>query len=344
MKRASVSGLAGLIALLLGAMVLAIAAPAVSARENASARPLAEGAGMSGKPSAAVRRLQRQLRARGHSLGPAGVDGRFGPRTASAVRGLQSSFGLHEDGVVGPKTRKLLRVVCKGNECLPGQNKRVSARPPADALAAPPPGAPRSSPDGSLSPAAPTVVAILALLVLALGFGWWRSERGSPATGPEGDMDGPEATSPRVVAYLGESPNGYGNPSGVEVEAQEEELEAECRRRGWELVEVLGEVPGGRDREALVYALERIGAGDATCLMVGRMERVGGSVNELGRLLEWLGKVHASLVVLDVGVDTTSPEGARAANVLVSVTRAERRQSVVRTGNGWRAYPLGRDE
>jgi DNA invertase Pin-like site-specific DNA recombinase len=187
------------------------------------------------------------------------------------------------------------------------------------------------------------VVAILALLVLALGVGWWRSERVSPATAPEGEMDElePEAPSPRVLAYLGESENGYHNGTGFDTEAQEEEIEAECRRRGWELVDVLWEVPGGDEREALVYALERIDAGDATCLMVGRMERVGGSVRELGHLLESLDTVHASLVVLDVGVDTTSREGARAANLLVSVSRAERRQSLVHIGNGWRAHPAG---
>ena len=109
-------------------------------------------------------------------------------------------------------------------------------------------------------------------------------------------------------------------------------------RAPWvELVQVFREVPGGREREALVYALERIGAGDATCLMIGELERVGDSAGELGQLLEWVDRAHASLVVLDVGVDTTSREGALAARVLVSITRSERERTLARNGNGWRA-------
>ena len=67
-------------------------APARAATKQAPV--LAQGAGMSGKPSAAVRHVQRVLRSRGYSLGRPGVDGRFGPLTAAAVRLLQSDRGL----------------------------------------------------------------------------------------------------------------------------------------------------------------------------------------------------------------------------------------------------------
>jgi hypothetical protein len=337
MKRNSVSGLAGLIGLLLGMGVLAIAAPPASAA-GPGARTLAEGTGMAAKPNADVRRVQHELRALGRSLGPAGVDGRFGPRTAAAVKGLQSSFGLYPDGIVGPKTRKLLRAVCRGTRCSRGQGRRVGNQQSIDTGEAAPRPARVSSSDDSLSTAAPTVVAILALLVLALAFGWWRSERTAPTPSPDDESGEPECLRPRVVGYLGESENGHaGGAAEADIAAQEAAIEAECERRGWELTQVFREVPGGREREALAYALERIGAGEATCLMVGELERVGDSTSELGHLLEWFDRAHAGLVVLDVGVDTTSREGALAASVLVSVTKTERRRALASSGNGWRA-------
>jgi peptidoglycan hydrolase-like protein with peptidoglycan-binding domain len=335
MKLKFVPGRAGF-GLLLGAAFLAIAAPSVSAQAPPAGKTLAEGVGMGARPDDAVRRLQRELRATGRSLGPAGVDGRFGPRTEAAVTGLQASFGLAADGIVGPKTRKLLRTICRDG-CARRAGRRVSNRTP-DTGGVRPGAVPSSSDDRSTFNAAPTLIALALLLVLALAYSWWLSVRGRPAAAEDGQPDEPLESPRRVVGYLGEIRAGLPGPG---VEAQEAAIEAECKRRGWELLHVFREVPGGDEREALLYALERIGAGDATCLMVSEFERVGNSAAELGYLLEWFAKVEAGLVVLDVGVDTTSPNGALAADMLVSVTKAERKRALARAGNGWRTNVSG---
>jgi DNA invertase Pin-like site-specific DNA recombinase/peptidoglycan hydrolase-like protein with peptidoglycan-binding domain len=100
-----------LLALVAAAVLTTAAAPAPARAATKQAPLLAEGAGMGTNPSAAVRRVQRALRSQGYSLGHPGVDGRFGPLTAAAVRRLQSSYGLPVDGIVGAKTRKLVRLI-----------------------------------------------------------------------------------------------------------------------------------------------------------------------------------------------------------------------------------------
>jgi DNA invertase Pin-like site-specific DNA recombinase len=97
------------LALVAVAVVTTAAAPAPARAATKPAPELAQGAGMGSKPSAAVRSVQRVLRSRGYSLGRPGVDGRFGPLTAAAVRSLQADSGLVADGIVGPRTRKVVR-------------------------------------------------------------------------------------------------------------------------------------------------------------------------------------------------------------------------------------------
>jgi DNA invertase Pin-like site-specific DNA recombinase len=116
---------------LVAALALTAVAPASASAQTGSSPVLAQGAGMGAKPDAAVRSLQRVLRHRGYDLGAPGVDGRFGPLTAAAVRHLQADYGLPADGVVGAKTSKLLRLL---------KPQRRSTRPSESRT-------PRSTPD-----------------------------------------------------------------------------------------------------------------------------------------------------------------------------------------------------
>jgi hypothetical protein len=90
------------------AMLLVVAPTQARAVNGDSTAVLAQGTGMVAKPSIRVRALQRALVGGGYSVGRSGIDGRFGPRTARAVRRFQSDRRLATDGIVGPRTRAAL--------------------------------------------------------------------------------------------------------------------------------------------------------------------------------------------------------------------------------------------
>jgi hypothetical protein len=102
--RRSIVGLAVLVAL----AVLALSPSHASAARSSSSM-LKQGIGMTAQPSVRVQALQQQLVRRGYRLGRRGADGRFGPRTARAVRRFQAAQRLKADGIVGPRTRTALR-------------------------------------------------------------------------------------------------------------------------------------------------------------------------------------------------------------------------------------------
>lgn len=61
-----------------------------------------------GDSGAAVKTMQTMLIACGYSCGSAGVDGKFGSDTNSALRAFQKAKGLAVDGKYGPKSKKAL--------------------------------------------------------------------------------------------------------------------------------------------------------------------------------------------------------------------------------------------
>lgn len=114
--------------------------------------------------------------------------------------------------------------------------------------------------------------------------------------------------------------------SGLGLAAQEAAIRDECERRGWLLVDVIAEAAvSGRssERPGLRSALERIGQGEASGVVVAKLDRLSRSVVDFGRILAWLEAAGGYLVALDLGVDTSTPAGRLVANVLASVAEWE---------------------
>jgi peptidoglycan hydrolase-like protein with peptidoglycan-binding domain len=140
---------------------------------SATASSLREGIGMRRQPSARVRNLQRTLERIGLDVGPSGADGRFGPRTAAAVRRLQRRHGLTPDAIVGLRTRRVITLLAGrrsgGQQTAQGQHRR----PPTTAHSGPAPRPrPQSTPAGTVRTSTPegsetraSVIALIALLM-----------------------------------------------------------------------------------------------------------------------------------------------------------------------------------
>jgi len=115
--------------------------------------------------------------------------------------------------------------------------------------------------------------------------------------------------------------------AGNGLHAQEKAIRAECERRGWQLLDIArDEGHSGKtlDRPALHTALQRIAAGEAGGLVVAKLDRASRSVVDFGRLLEWFDTADATLVALDLGMDTSTSSGRLVANVMASVAEWER--------------------
>ena len=159
--RRSITALAVLLAL----AVMGLVVPSHASAASDSSRVLKQGLGMTAKPSVRVQALQRTLVRRGYGVGRRGVDGRFGPRTARAVRRFQAARHLKVDGIVGPRTRAALRRTAR-TTAAKGTAHR-SRRAETASKPAPPPSAtpkPRAQPVPGAAP-----------LRVDSGPAWWRS-------------------------------------------------------------------------------------------------------------------------------------------------------------------------
>jgi DNA invertase Pin-like site-specific DNA recombinase len=375
------------VALLAAAVLIAAPTPA-RATSGRSAPALAQGAGMGNKPSDRVRVVQRALHRRGYDLGPPGVDGRFGPLTAGAVRRMQADHGLAVDGAVGDHTRRALRLPSRTAQRTQGRSRarhEVEATPVHNGAStrrpvAPPAPERNTSTNLTLSngwtePAVASGVLgglIGALAAMALALERSRRRRaefsmsllGRPATAkvtPPGedasrdewtvrvrDHDDTAGPVPGAAGEGGLSPShpprgrpviGYvtvsADSGSSETERWSAAIQATCKRSNWNLLEIVGDRENRRtlERPGLGYALERIADGHAGGLVVGDLQSLSRSIVDLGALMAWFRDANATLIALDLGIDTSTAEGDHVASILIALSARAHERIADRTRN-----------
>lgn len=130
-----------------------------------------------------------------------------------------------------------------------------------------------------------------------------------------------------VIAYMRVSTEEQGD-SRAGLEAQEAAIRAEVERRGWNLLETYTDIASGksmRKRDELGVALRALANHDAEALVVAKLDRLSRSVLDFAGIMETAAREGWSVVVLDLGVDTTTPNGELVANIMISMAQWERR-------------------
>ena len=137
----------------------------------------------------------------------------------------------------------------------------------------------------------------------------------------------------RVIGYVRVSTEEQG-VSGAGLQAQRDAIVDECRRRGWTLVELIEDVGrSGRDlrRPGVQAELDALTAGEASALVVAKLDRLSRSMLDFARIMVTAQKESWALIALDVNVDTTTPAGEAMAHMLATFAQFERRLISERT-------------
>ena len=318
------------------------AGPALAAATHVSQEPVLRfGAGYA-QPggSRRVMEVQRLLRAIGYRPGP--VDGMFGPLTRASVQWFQIKHGLRPTGAVDPVALALLRTRARGEMPLTVHPAPPLMSAPAEAPARPAsrPAAPdHSSPAsarrvGALAAAAAVLLAILTIPLLA--------RRRRRAARPQAAKPEPSPPPVPVQASVTAVPDMHvlGYASGRnrgESRRQAQTIEQACAEHGWALAQIVTErrtsAADRRRRPGLRFALQQLERGAGTRLVTARLRDVGRTRRELAALLGWCAHTGIELVALDVGLDTSTPAGRRAARELVQpAKRLRNARTRVRSG------------
>jgi DNA invertase Pin-like site-specific DNA recombinase len=131
----------------------------------------------------------------------------------------------------------------------------------------------------------------------------------------------------RVLAY-GRVSTAEQADSRAGLEAQRAAIEAECKRRGWTIVDEIEDAGySAKDlkRPGITKALAELQRGGADALVVSKLDRLSRSMIDFTGLMGRATKENWALVALDCAVDTTTPAGEAMAHVLATFAQFERR-------------------
>jgi DNA invertase Pin-like site-specific DNA recombinase len=135
-----------------------------------------------------------------------------------------------------------------------------------------------------------------------------------------------------VIGYLRVSTEEQAT-SGLGLADQQQVIEQEAARRGWELMTKADEGYSAKNlsRPAIADALDMLRKGEASVLVVSKLDRLSRSLLDFAVLMETAKKQGWQLVVLDLALDTTTPSGSLMANVMACFAEYERQMIGART-------------
>lgn len=139
--------------------------------------------------------------------------------------------------------------------------------------------------------------------------------------------------SGKVIGYLRVSTDEQA-VSGLGLGDQRGVIATEAARRDWADIEYLsdeGFSAKNLSRPAIATALDMLAKGQASVLVVSKLDRLSRSLLDFATLMDRAKREGWELVVLDLAIDTTVPSGQLMANVMAAFAEYERQLIGART-------------
>jgi len=120
---------------------------------------------------------------------------------------------------------------------------------------------------------------------------------------------------------------------GLGLAAQRTTIQAEAERRGWDVQWIEDDGFSAKDlkRPGIQQALTLLATGRAEALVTAKLDRLSRSVIDFSQTLSIAKKQGWAVVLLDIGVDTTTPSGKLLAGVMAQFAEYERELISTRT-------------